>query len=157
MILKLWTGDKVLFSKVYWAGGFFQKMKGLLGKKKLTDDEAMMFPNAPSIHTFFMKFPIDIIYLNKEKEILRCFPKIRRNRIVPYIASKYTIEMPENSIEIKKIKTGMFLTWEESGQTTLEFALMIGIITLALVIVLASFKTSYSNYFRSIIDFLSDY
>jgi uncharacterized protein len=49
---------------------FFQRAFGLLGRSKLGSSEGMYFPGTSSIHTFGMSFPIDLVYLNKEEEII---------------------------------------------------------------------------------------
>ena len=47
----------------------FQRFMGFMGKKEITS--AIIFKKCNSIHTFFMKSPIDIIALNEENEITR--------------------------------------------------------------------------------------
>lgn len=47
------------------------RMKGLLGRKSLARDEGMLIRPAPSIHTLFMRFPIDVVFLSRQGEVLR--------------------------------------------------------------------------------------
>ena len=54
---------------------FFQRLKGLLGRSSFPPDTLLLFPNSGSVHTFFMRFPIDILFLDADYKILR----IRRN------------------------------------------------------------------------------
>jgi uncharacterized protein len=47
------------------------RMKGLLGRKSLPAGEGMLIRPAPSIHTFFMRFPIDVVFLSRQGEVLK--------------------------------------------------------------------------------------
>lgn len=42
-----------------------ERMVGLLKHSKLSDGEAMLIDSCKQVHTFFMKFPIDAIFINK--------------------------------------------------------------------------------------------
>lgn len=46
------------------ASSAFNKMKGLLGASSV--DGALYFPDVPSVHTFFMKFTIDVAFLDED-------------------------------------------------------------------------------------------
>jgi uncharacterized membrane protein (UPF0127 family) len=47
------------------------RMKGLLGRANLAPGEGILIRPAPSIHTFFMRFPIDVVFLSREGEVLK--------------------------------------------------------------------------------------
>jgi len=47
------------------------RMRGLLGRKSLPAGEGMLIRPAPSIHTFFMRFPIDVVFLSRQGEVLK--------------------------------------------------------------------------------------
>lgn len=61
---------QVLASKVKVADNFTSRFKGLMGKKSLADGEGLLLINCPSIHCFFMKLPIDAVYLSKDMTVL---------------------------------------------------------------------------------------
>jgi len=46
-------------------------MKGLLGRASLPADEGLLIRPAPSIHTLFMRFPVDGVFLSREGEVLK--------------------------------------------------------------------------------------
>jgi len=156
-MFKLKKQGEVIFSKLHWARNPFSKMKGLLGRKSLDKGEALIFSRAPSIHTFFMKFAIDIIFLDPGKKVIAFFEKVKPNRILPYVKSSYTVEMPEESVQIKKIKLGDQLIWEESGQTALEFTLLIATLILSITVVWPSLNNIFNEYIRNILDYLNDF
>ena len=43
-----------------------RRMKGLLGRSGLAPDEGLLIRPATSIHTWFMRFPIDVVFLDRE-------------------------------------------------------------------------------------------
>jgi uncharacterized membrane protein (UPF0127 family) len=45
-------------------------MKGLLGRSSLDADEGMLFRPAGSIHMFFMRFPIDAVFCDRDLHVL---------------------------------------------------------------------------------------
>jgi uncharacterized membrane protein (UPF0127 family) len=70
--------------KIIVADTILKRTKGLLGKKKLEDDEGLLLCGCRAIHTMFMRFPISVIFIDKEYQILGI-----ENNIKPWSKSKY--------------------------------------------------------------------
>lgn len=68
--MKGYCRNKPILSKVIIADTFISRLKGLLGRKSISDDEGLMLTDCSSIHCFFMKFTIDAVYLSKNMEVL---------------------------------------------------------------------------------------
>jgi uncharacterized membrane protein (UPF0127 family) len=47
------------------------RMKGLLGRKELAREEGILLRPASSVHTAFMRFPIDVLFLDRENRIVK--------------------------------------------------------------------------------------
>ena len=60
----------ILADNIRIADSFTTRFKGLMGKKSLGDGEGLLLMNCPSIHCFFMKMPIDAVYLSKNMTVL---------------------------------------------------------------------------------------
>jgi len=58
---------------------FIMKLKGLMFKKDLSPDTGFFFDKASSIHTCFMRFPIDVVYLETLDTVRYQIVKIVRN------------------------------------------------------------------------------
>lgn len=56
--------------KVFVADTFWSRAIGLLSKSSLADDEALLIRPCASVHTIGMRFPIDVVFLDKEKLVL---------------------------------------------------------------------------------------
>lgn len=55
----------------------FERMKGLIGVKRLPPGEGMLILNCNSIHTFFMAFPIDATFLDRNGKVVKVVRGIR--------------------------------------------------------------------------------
>ena len=61
---------RVLFKDAKIAKSFWQRLVGLMFKNSIGIEKIIIFYNASSIHTFFMRFPIDIIFLGDRKSVV---------------------------------------------------------------------------------------
>src|SRR6478672_7291847 len=52
------------------------RMRGLLGRRGLAQGEGILLEPAGSIHTFFMRFPIDVVFLDREQRVVRVVPNL---------------------------------------------------------------------------------
>lgn len=100
MIIKNQTKETVLVENGRIANTFFTRLKGLLGSKPLKEGEGLLLQSEKSIHTFFMTFPIDVIYINAEHQIIRFDLNMPPNKIGKYISkAAYILELPVGMIE----------------------------------------------------------
>ena len=49
----------------------FARMRGLLGRRSLPAGEGLLLKPSGSVHTFFMRFPIDVVFLDREQRVVR--------------------------------------------------------------------------------------
>lgn len=86
------------------ADNFIHRMIGLLGKKELKEREGIILKPCNSIHTFFMKFPIDVIFLDKDNIVINLIENMIPGKISPIIwKSKSILELP--ILTIKRTNT----------------------------------------------------
>jgi hypothetical protein len=67
--------------KVAVADTFLSRFIGLLGRSGLGVEEALLIKPCASIHTFFMRFPIDLVFLDKQNRVLRICTAVGPNRV----------------------------------------------------------------------------
>lgn len=85
------------------ADTFLKKLRGLMFRKGL--DHALVFPlnresrMGASIHSLFVFFPFDAVFLNEKKQVVdaRTVRPFTWN-VTPKKPAKYIIELPEGSI-----------------------------------------------------------
>lgn len=100
MIIKNQTKETILVENGRVADTFFTRLKGLLGSKPLKEGEGLLLKSEKSIHTFFMTFPIDVIYINAEHQIIRLDLNMIPNKIGKYVSkAAYILELPVGMIE----------------------------------------------------------
>ena len=63
------------------ADNFFARAMGLMGRSNFSAQEAMVIVPCRSVHTFFMRFPIDIIFLDKDNRIIEIIESMKPFRL----------------------------------------------------------------------------
>jgi hypothetical protein len=82
-------------------------MVGLLGRRSLAGDEGLLLTPCTSIHTFFMRFPIDILYLDREQVVVKAVRALRPFRFSACLrGSRSTLELPAGAIEASGTQVG---------------------------------------------------
>lgn len=100
MLIQNATKNTTLTQHCVVADTFFSRLKGLLGSVPLSNGEGLLLVGEKSIHTFFMTFPIDVIYIDGQKKVIRIDDNVVPNRIGKYVSeSRYILEVPIGTIE----------------------------------------------------------
>jgi hypothetical protein len=73
------------------AESFFQRLKGLSFTRTLDPDTAWVFPRCQIVHMFFMQYPLGLIYLDRNKIVVRVVERIDPWRIAPYVREAYYV------------------------------------------------------------------
>ena len=107
------TRNVPLLSQARVAATFWLRLRGLLGVSALPKDEGLILVGEKSIHTFFMKFPIDVLYVDKNYKVIRADPNMMPYRLGPFVSqSAYVVEMPVGTIANTVTKVGDQLNFE---------------------------------------------
>ena len=73
------------------------RREGLLGRTGL-DDEALIIAPCNAVHTFFMRFPIDVIFTDRQGVITRCVSDVRPWRLTGALKGFATIEVAAGTL-----------------------------------------------------------
>jgi uncharacterized protein len=92
-----------------------RRMKGLLGRRSLGDDEGLLLRPAGSIHTAFMHFPIDAVFLDADLRVLRVEANLRPWRIAAQRGAKAVVELPAGTAEGMGLAVGTTLELAEGS------------------------------------------
>lgn len=106
------TKAEPISRKAKIADSFFLRFKGLMFKKAISEEEALIFYNAPSIHTFFMRFPIDLAFLDKKMQVIRIYESLSPWKAVFCPKSFSVIEFPPHRTSQKSLEIGDILDFE---------------------------------------------
>lgn len=92
MVYKLYANSQVVIDEVKLADSFFIRLRGLMFYKELPVKAIALKP-CNSIHTFFMKFDIDVLFLDGEMVVLKKIEALGKNKIIPPVRNaKYVVE-----------------------------------------------------------------
>ncbi len=102
-----------LATKVRKADSFLTRLVGLLKRTNLGPEEALWLMPSKGIHTIGMKFPIDVLYVDKNYKVIRADPNMIPYRLGPFVSqSAYVVEMPVGTITNTATEAGDQLNFE---------------------------------------------
>ena len=92
----------------------FGRMRGLLGRNALEAGEGMLIDRAGSVHMFFMRFPIDVVFLDRDRTVVRIVHGLRPWRVAGARKAVATLELPVGAVEKAGLEEGDVLVLEET-------------------------------------------
>ena len=96
-----------LANQVVVADTFFSRFVGLLNRKNLNSGEALMITRCRSIHMFFMRFAIDVIFVDRQNRVVGLVEGIKPFCLSSiFLKASYAIELPEGTIKTSKTVVG---------------------------------------------------
>ena len=106
MIFNL-TRNTTIASRIKIAKNPWDRMKGLLGSKDFSPHDALIITHCQSIHMFFMKFPIDVIFCDRQNKVIGLCEKLKPFCLSPiFFKASYVIELPSGSLASSKTQMG---------------------------------------------------
>ena len=86
------------------------RLRGLMGKKALAPGEGLLLRPSGSVHTCFMRFPIDVVFLDADLEVLRVASAVRPWRARAQRGARAVLELAAGEAERADIGPGDQLT-----------------------------------------------
>ena len=88
------------------ADGPITRMRGLLGRAELPAGEGLLLRPAGSIHTHFMRFPIDALFLDRDLRVLDVRNTVRPWRMARKRGARAVLELHAGEAERRGVKVG---------------------------------------------------
>lgn len=105
--MRLKTANSTLVSHLEVADTLWTRTKGLLGRKQLAHDRALWIRPCNSIHTFFMKFSIDVVFVDAQMVVRKTYTHVRPNRLIfPVWKAASVIEFSAGFLEKHPLSIG---------------------------------------------------
>jgi uncharacterized protein len=82
------------------------RLKGLLGRAGLEPDEGLLLSPAPAIHTWFMRFPIDAVFLDREFRVVGVAPRLSPWRWARRARARAVLELSAGESERRGLQLG---------------------------------------------------
>lgn len=86
-----------------------KRRKGLLGRDHLPDGHALWIVPCESVHTFFMRFPIDIVYLDRKHRVKKICSAVAPWRMSISLLAHSVLELPAGTIAKTNTQRGDLL------------------------------------------------
>jgi len=93
------TRGRMLADRADIADTSAKRRTGLLKHKGLAPGEGLWIVPCEGVHTFAMKFPIDVVFLNRKRKILKIRPNMVRRRIALSLMAHSVLELPAGTLE----------------------------------------------------------
>jgi uncharacterized protein len=83
----------VVLERCWIADRPWSRMRGLLGRDGLDEGEGLLIKPCGSVHTFFMRFPIDVVFLDRELSVVAVRPAVPPWRTAGARGAKVVLEL----------------------------------------------------------------
>ncbi|HEX8230578.1 MAG TPA: DUF192 domain-containing protein [Chloroflexia bacterium] len=110
MIVENLTRQQVLADKAHEAANFFSRGRGLMFAPPLPKGDGLVIEPCNSIHMFFMRYPLDVVFTDAGGRVLFVYRGIkpwRMGRIVK--GARRAIELPEGTVDRTRTEMGDIL------------------------------------------------
>jgi uncharacterized protein len=84
----------------------FTRMRGLLGKSSLPSGQGILLRPASSVHTFFMRFPIDVVFLDGDLRVVEIVADLRPWRAAGKRGARAVLELPAGECARRGLAVG---------------------------------------------------
>lgn len=115
VILRNETRDAAL-ARVECRDTMLGRARGLLGRAGLREGDGIMIRPCSSVHMFFMRFPIDVLYLDRDNRVAKCVTNLRPFRVsVGGRGAHSAVELPVGTIERSGTRPGDLIAITDAG------------------------------------------
>jgi uncharacterized membrane protein (UPF0127 family) len=91
--IRLGSSGTVVCERCRVADTFWLRFRGLMGRASLPADEGILFERTGSIHMFFMRFPIDVVFCDRELRVVKVVRGLAPWKTAGARGAKVTIEL----------------------------------------------------------------
>lgn len=88
---------------------FWPRFAGLMMRRALPQGEGLLFPRCNSIHMFFMRFPIDAVYLDASNRVVKVVERLKPWRMSMCAGADSILELPAGRAGECGLEPGMTL------------------------------------------------
>ena len=87
-----------------------RRRKGLLGRDQLREGHAMIIAPSNAVHTYFMRFSIDLAFVSREGQVLKTRAHVGPWRLSVCLSAFAVVELPAGTLERYRIEPGDILS-----------------------------------------------
>jgi len=98
--------QRVIADRLLTAFDSRSRRQGLLGRDGLPDGTALIIAPSNAVHTFFMRFPIDVAFVAKDGRVLKVRHAVPPRRITAALRAYAVAEMPAGTLRRADVRAG---------------------------------------------------
>jgi uncharacterized membrane protein (UPF0127 family)/CheY-like chemotaxis protein len=102
---------RIVCERVVVADRAHRRMRGLLGRKYLRQGEGMVLRPGWSIHTAFMRFPIDAVFLDADQVVIKIEHEVGQWRTVSCRGAREVVELSAGECRRRGLEVGDRVAW----------------------------------------------
>jgi uncharacterized protein len=102
---------RIVCERVLVADTTGRRMRGLLGRRRLPVGEGLLLRPAWSIHTAFMQFPIDVVFVDHDQVVIRIRPSLKPFKTASCRGAREVVELAAGECERRGLDVGDRVAW----------------------------------------------
>lgn len=104
----------VLATRARLASSFVDRLLGLMGRRRIEEGGGLLLTRSASIHSFFMRFRFDAVFIDREDRVVKVVPAMRQWWVAfGGRGARNVIELPAGVAAETATQPGDLLTFEE--------------------------------------------
>jgi uncharacterized membrane protein (UPF0127 family) len=103
------TADGIEVCDCRVAASFAARLRGLLGSRGLAPGEGLLIPRTSSVHTHFMRFAIDVVFVDGEGRVAKIVRGLRPWRVAGARGAVDVLELPAGHCDRVGLREGALL------------------------------------------------
>lgn len=100
------TQGNVLCERAEVADSLVRRMRGLLGRSELPAGNGMLLERESSIHSAFMRFEFDVVFLDRDRRVIRLAERVRPWRALSARRARSVLELAAGEISLRGVQLG---------------------------------------------------
>jgi hypothetical protein len=105
-VLRHARGNNAIATRIEPAFDSASRRRGLLGRTAFAEGAALIIAPCNSIHTFFMRMAIDVVFVSRGGEVLKTYSDLPAWRIAFALRAFAAIELPSGTVERSDTRRG---------------------------------------------------
>ena len=107
------TRQVLLVANGRLARSMWERGRGLLGTRSLPPGDGLLIEKCSSIHSFWMRFAFDALFLDREGTVVHLIHEMKPHRMSRHVfASRAVLELPSGTIRASGSELGDAIRWK---------------------------------------------
>lgn len=111
----MYIGERCVVPRVWDAAGFWERMRGLLGRPQLQAGEGMLIGDCRMVHTVGMRYPLDLAFIDRNGRVCKLVKGLAPRRMAGSISACMTLELASGMLDEIGLREGDRLSWKDAA------------------------------------------